>query len=277
MSNDSFKYTPDGPVTPVVVHKQIHAKEPAAKKRVPWSPFAAIFYSILVYFSAQLIGSMLVIIYPHLMGWNKERANVWLDQSIVAQFWFVLSAEALTFGAIWWFIRSRGAALRLIGWRGLRWKDPLYTVGGFVAYFVGYVVLLAIVTQFFPSLNLDQKQELGFDNPAGGFSLLLTFLSLVVLPPIVEETVFRGFVFTGLRGRIRPIWAGLITSVLFATAHLEFGSGKPLLWVAAIDTFILSLVLCYLRQKTDSLWPGILLHALKNSIAFVSLFIIGMH
>jgi membrane protease YdiL (CAAX protease family) len=276
MSNDSFKYTPDNPAAAVPRHKQ-QAAEPTPKKHIPWSPFAAVVYSLAVYFSAQLIGSVLVIIYPHLMGWNKARANAWLDQSIVAQFWFTLSVEALTFGAIWWFIRSRGAGLRLIGWRMPRWKDPLYTLCGFAAYFVAYIILLALVSQFFPALNLNQKQDLGFTNPAGGFNLVLTFLSLVVLPPLAEETVFRGFVFTGLRGRMRPLYAGLLTSVLFASAHLEFGSGHPLLWVAAIDTFSLSLVLCYLRQKTDSLWPGILLHALKNGIAFVSLYIIAAH
>ena len=55
---------------------------------------------------------------------------------------------------------------------------------------------------------------------------------------------------------------------------MEFGSGQPLLWVAALDTFTLSMVLCYLRQETDSLWPGILLHALKNCIAFITLFVL---
>jgi membrane protease YdiL (CAAX protease family) len=98
-----------------------------------------------------------------------------------------------------------------------------------------------------------------------------------VLPPIVEETVFRGFIFTGLRGKLKFVWAAVLTSLLFATAHLEFGSGKPLLWVAGLDTFTLSLALCYLREKTGSLWPGILLHALKNGVAFLSLFVLAIH
>jgi len=95
-----------------------------------------------------------------------------------------------------------------------------------------------------------------------------------VLPPLVEETVFRGFVFAGLRNKLKFVWAALATSALFASAHLQIGNGQPLLWVAALDTFTLSLVLCYLREKTDSLWPGILLHALKNGIAFLSLFVL---
>jgi membrane protease YdiL (CAAX protease family) len=61
---------------------------------------------------------------------------------------------------------------------------------------------------------------------------------------------------------------------LFAVAHLQFGSGAPLLWIAAIDTFVLSLFLIYLKDKTDSLWAPILLHMLKNFIAFMALFVL---
>jgi len=52
------------------------------------------------------------------------------------------------------------------------------------------------------------------------------------------------------------------------------GSGEPLLWIAALDTFILSFVLIYLKEKTGSLWPPIGLHMLKNSLAFISIFIL---
>jgi len=87
--------------------------------------------------------------------------------------------------------------------------------------------------------------------------------------------MFRGFVYTGLRTKLQPVGSALITSAVFASLHLEFGNGAPLLWVAAIDTFILSLVLCYLREKTGSLWPGICLHALKNFVAFATLYLIA--
>jgi membrane protease YdiL (CAAX protease family) len=68
--------------------------------------------------------------------------------------------------------------------------------------------------------------------------------------------------------------AALLTSAIFAAAHLpEGGSGGPL-YIAAIDTFILSLVLIYLRIKTGNLWASITLHALKNGVAFVALFVL---
>ncbi len=84
----------------------------------------------------------------------------------------------------------------------------------------------------------------------------------------------RGFLYGSLKKQWPKIYAVLCTSALFAIAHLQFGSGAPLLWVAAIDTFILSLVLIYLRDKTGSLAASIMLHMLKNSLAFVALFLL---
>lgn len=95
-----------------------------------------------------------------------------------------------------------------------------------------------------------------------------------MLPPLVEELLMRGFLYKGLKNGLRRAWAVLITSALFAIAHLQFGSGSALLWAAAIDTFVLSLVLIYLVEKSRSLWPAIGVHAMKNGFAFLFLFVI---
>jgi membrane protease YdiL (CAAX protease family) len=108
--------------------------------------------------------------------------------------------------------------------------------------------------------------------------MALTFVALVVIAPVAEEALMRGFLFGALRRRLPFIWSTLITSAMFASLHLAGGEqGAGPLWVAAIDTFTLSLALCYLREKTGRLWAGIGLHMLKNGIAFVALFIIGIN
>lgn len=251
-------------------------KEEAAigSKKVPWSGWTAVVYAVVVYFAAQLAAGLIVVQYPRLKHWDTAAAQHWLTTSVPAQFWYVLLAEALTFGAIVWFVRKRRTGLRAIGWRWPIGKDAVYALIGFGIYFVANAVALSVASGLVPGLNLGQQQDTGFQSATGMFNLWLTFVSLVVLPPLVEETVFRGFVFSGLKNKLPVVWAAVITSVLFASAHLQFGSGQPLLWVAAIDTFVLSLVLCWLRQKTDGLWAGITVHALKNGLAFVSLFLL---
>jgi len=257
---------------------QSHTESKASlAAQINWNPYAAIVYALVSFgFITQLL--VPVILYGGLLftGQMSQQALNTLQSSIVWQFVYVLLAETVMFWAVWWFVRRCKRSLRAIGWRRIRWSDVLVMLASFAVYFVAYAVLLAVATHFIPSLNAGQKQELGFDNVGGTRNLLLTFASLVVLPPVVEETVFRGFIFTSLRKNLRFVWAALATSLLFAAAHLEFGSGKPLVWVAALDTFTLSLVLCYVREKTDSLWPGIMLHALKNGIAFASLYLLHL-
>jgi hypothetical protein len=62
------------------------------------------------------------------------------------------------------------------------------------------------------------------------------------------------------------VWAAIIiTSLLFGAVHGQ--------WNVAIDVFVLSLVLCSLREVTGNIWAGVLLHMLKNGLAFYLLFI----
>jgi membrane protease YdiL (CAAX protease family) len=134
---------------------------------------------------------------------------------------------------------------------------------------------LTLISHFFPGLDINQHQQIGFNNVRGTVELVLTFASLVILPPLAEEIIMRGFLYTSLRKAMPFAWAAVATSALFATAHLPEGGSAGPLYIAAIDTFVLGMVLSFLREKTGSLWAGITLHALKNGIAFVVLFVIG--
>jgi membrane protease YdiL (CAAX protease family) len=89
--------------------------------------------------------------------------------------------------------------------------------------------------------------------------------------------MMRGFLYSSLKKAMPVGLAAVSVSLLFAAAHLPEGGAAGPLYIAAIDTFILSLVLVYLREKTGSLWASITLHALKNGIAFVALFVVATH
>lgn len=145
-------------------------------------------------------------------------------------------------------------------------KDILYALPAFVVYFVASFLLLYIVRTLFPGANLDQSQNLGINSPTNNFQFLATFVMLVIVPPLIEETIFRGFLFGTLRKGFKVVPAAIVTSLLFGLAHMQLN--------LFLDTFALSLVLCYLRVKTSSLWAGVLLHSLKNCLAFVLLFVI---
>lgn len=246
--------------------------QPPAPKRF-WSPGSAITIAVVLFVAAQIIGGLVISVYPLLRHWSDDRTNAWINGAYV-QFVYVVLAEGLTVAGLLWFMGKRRITLRALGWNRFRAMYIAYALLGFGVYFVAYLILLSAASALIPSLNINQQQDIGFSQVAGFAQLSVTFLSLVVLPPLVEETLFRGFLFTSFRRRLSLRVALLLTSVLFAAPHLlESESGSGLLWVGAIDTFTLSVVLCYIREKTGTLWSGVLIHALKNGIAFLSLYI----
>jgi len=239
---------------------------------VPWNPWLAVGFVVAIYFVSQIVAAVAVAFWPDLHHWSRLQARNWLNNAVSAQFSYVLIAEAIVMLSIYQFMKLFGRGWKSIGFRRPRWSD--LGMGLLVAplYYVSYIVLEAIAQKLVPSLNVKQTQQLGF-SPVGTGELILTFISLVVLPPLVEETLMRGYLYTSLKKGLPQIAAALVTSVIFACAHLQFGSGAPLLWVAAIDTFVLSLFLIWLREKTGSLWASMTLHATKNGLAFLFLFI----
>ena len=269
MSNDSSS----GNTEPKVAHGEPMASDMdtslAAKKKAHWGPLAALVYSLLAFIGAQMFAYVALYTAVGLFGYTP---TAFID-TIAGQFTFILLAEALTIAAIVGYVRYRGGTLAELGITKLRLHYVGYALGGYAVYFVAYIVVITLASVLVPSLNLDQQQDIGFKDPLGSWELVLTFISLVVLPPLAEETLFRGFMFKGLRNKLPFIYAAIITSALFAVGHLEFGGGQPLLWVAAIDTFILSLVLTFFREKTGSIWTGVFIHAIKNAVAFSVLYI----
>ncbi|HUD10314.1 MAG TPA: CPBP family intramembrane glutamic endopeptidase [Candidatus Saccharimonadales bacterium] len=244
---------------------------------VTWGPWSAIIIALLVFIVVQLIAAEIVLIYPHLQGWSSGHANSWLTNSVIAQFFYVLLAETLTVFLIIAFIRWRKGKIQAIGLRRPKREDPLYALLGLAIYFPLYIAIVAIISGLIPSLNINQTQDVGFNGTYHGWQLLLVFLSLVALPPIAEEIMFRGFLFSGLKKSLPVVWAAIFTSLLFAIPHLLESSSGGALWIAGIDTFILSTVLCWLRQKTGRLYAGMGLHGLKNFIAFAFLFLLHVH
>jgi membrane protease YdiL (CAAX protease family) len=239
----------------------------------PWSWFTAVMVVVAVYMVSTIAGQAFIVAVGLALGHPWDNLNDWLSGSTIAQFASYAFMYGLMAGLVYWFVRRQKGSLRALGVRAPRLSDFGVTLLGVPVYVIGYAIIFGIATTVAPSINADQQQQLGFKADGLHPALILTFISLVVLPPLVEEFIMRGFLFSSLLKRFKFVVAAIVTSVLFAVAHLQFGSGAPLLWVAAIDTFVLSLVLCYMRYKTGSLWPGIGLHMLKNFLAFSAVFV----
>ena len=253
--------------------EQPNPETPKRRPLITWGPVSAIIGTVIIYFVAQVVAGILVSIYPVLRHLSYNQTKQWLESSVVGQFAFVATVEILTLWLLWSLMKYLKVRSSAIGLKWPRFKDIAYALTGFAIYFGLYILVIQFVKTLAPGLNLEQKQELGFSTTTQGGLLCLVFISLVILPPITEEILVRGFLYSGLKRGMPKIPAAIVASILFAAAHLQAGSGNALLWVAALDTFTLSMVLVYLRETTDSLWASILLHMIKNGVAFTALFL----
>ncbi len=250
------------------------AESPATKiTRVPWNPWGAVVFAVLVFYGAQIIAAIVISIYPWLHHWTSDEAAAWLKASVGAQFGYILLAESLTLGAIYLFLRRYKQGFASIGLRRPRWRDVVYGLAAVPPYFLLYIFTVGVASALIPGLDINQPQEIGFTDVHGSLALAVTFVSLVVLPPFAEEIVVRGLLYTSFKKALPVVGAVIATSAIFAIAHLPEGGAAGPLYIAALDTFVLSLVLIYLREKTGGLWASITLHAIKNGIAYFILFI----
>jgi hypothetical protein len=236
--------------------------------------FKIILQSVAIFIGGQVIGSLIVTFLGMGAGADSKQIVSALNDNNLVRFFLILLIELATFWLITLFLKRQGLRLADIGVQKKIFLRYVKTAAvGYVFYFALFLAVISIVSVL-GLIDTNQAQNIGFEK-AAGFDLVLAFMSLVVLPPLAEELLFRGYLFHLLKKRIRVVVASGITSVLFAIAHLEFGSGNSLNWAASLDTLLLSGVLCYVTYKTKSLWPAIFIHAIKNCVAFVTLFLLG--
>ena len=88
------------------------------------------------------------------------------------------------------------------------------------------------------------------------FSLIIILILFAIAVPIVEELLFRGLLLDTLTETYGSWTSIFISSAIFAVLHVS-----PL---SIVNAFWGGMIYGYLRIRTNSLWPGILLHALWN-------------
>lgn len=151
--------------------------------------------------------------------------------------------------------------------RLLRWKDIAWALVGVVLYILLSMVLLFIAQHVVPGFDVSQRQDIGVSQQLFGMERFIAFIAFVLAAPIAEEVAFRGYLYGKLRHARMPVWAVvLVVSVLFGLAHGQ--------WNVGVDVFALSLVMCGLRCMTDTIWPAMVLHIIKNTVAFIGIFVL---
>jgi uncharacterized protein len=98
-------------------------------------------------------------------------------------------------------------------------------------------------------------------------ALAIFFITASIAAPIFEEFIFRGFLLPSLTRYISVTNAILLSSLIFAIAHLSISEILPLT--------TLGIILGVVYTRSRNLLASMLLHSLWNSGTLISLFILG--
>ena len=171
--------------------------------------------------------------------------------------WFLLSAFLLSF----LIARSRNP-LDLFGLREVGWRQNFKS--GCWGLAAALPAIYFIHTLSFHLMGPDAQPQPLLQFLAGNPSLqdrLLLILTAVVIAPIAEELIFRGYIFGVLRRYAGRWWAMLISASVFAAIHAHIPSLAGL--------FVLAVALTLVYEGAGSLWAPILMHSLFNGLTVI--------
>lgn len=237
--------------------------------RAPWG------WPDLILLLVFVLGSS--IVFPLLVGlaavlwWGVHLAEIEHSASIKAA--ILVASQALWSAATLLYLfavvrlRHHGPFWHAIGWRQLRLQTMPRWIATLLCLLGGsglaFVVLLA-------SAVVGKKTKLPIEEFFQNRRSVLLLMALgILVAPVVEETIFRGYVYPVLaRGLGIPIGVAL-TGTLFGLAHAAQLWGG---WGQIALLILVGVVLTYVRARTGTVLASYLFHVSYNSFLFAGLY-----
>ena len=177
---------------------------------------------------------------------------------LVASIFFQLVLMGMVIAFVLWRVK-------LAEWLGLRWKMwPLaFAIAPLTVFFMwclmGALHLAGWNGWLERSLGIDSMQEAVklLQEAKDPLVIILMAIAAVIVAPLAEEVIFRGYLYPAAKRFCGPVGAILFSSLVFAAAHGNV--------VALLPLFALAVILCLLYEFTGSIWACISVHFLFNA------------
>ena len=225
----------------------------------PWGPVATIGFTALIFAAFFLAQMGIAVVYLVVLTLASPRANMQVVAGRLDRDGFLLAVTEVVIGPL-----VIGLTI-LIAWlrKGptIREYLALMPVGRrrILGWLLGIVAVGALFDVSAYLTNHRSVPEWELDTVRSAGSLPLLILALVLIAPVLEEVVFRGFLFEGLRhSRLGPAGAIVVAALVWAAVHLQYE------WFYVVQVFVAGLLLGVARHRTGSLVPPMLMHALMN-------------
>jgi membrane protease YdiL (CAAX protease family) len=174
------------------------------------------------------------------------------------------------------YLAGRDLARRYAGWgwafgfQWPRWMDGAWAVAGFGMSLIGRLVVGLIANAATNGAATKQAQNLGVHTTSTTVYVVLGVL-VVLIAPLIEETVFRGLLLRTFMHRLGFWWAAVLSSGIFAVFHTyEVNTLAGAITLAGV-VFVLGFTNCLLVRWSGRLAAGMIVHALFNGLALLLL------
>jgi uncharacterized protein len=229
----------------------------------PWGPWATIGWTLLcimVMFAAQIVGLIIFVVFRFATTTTPKFDDLTTSGNVIALATLLSTSAAV--GLIALLIRIRRYPIR--DYLVLYWPTPRSVMISLA----GLAVLLGATDLSSYLLGRPLVPTVMVDIYRGSWLPALLF-ALVVLAPIGEETLFRGFLYMGIAAsRAGPIVAILVSSVAFALLHVQYD------WHGIVAVLATGLYLGVVRSRSQSLLLTMLLHAVGNAFATLEIVVL---
>ncbi|MFD3450350.1 CPBP family intramembrane glutamic endopeptidase [Microbacteriaceae bacterium 4G12] len=182
----------------------------------------------------------------------------WLDNELYAGTLMGLTiAIILILGVYFIALRPKNLSWSEVGIKSFaikEWKTIFILT---IMLMVGDVIVM-VLTSFVGNSWGNGKTEAMQQN-VSFFTVLIAFISAAVISPIYEEIFYRGFLYRWLRTRIGLTRAILLSSLIFTIIHIPTYNAMPV-------NFLSGIIFALAYERTNSIWPSVIIHGLTNGI-----------
>ena len=227
----------------------------------PWGPWATIGWTLLCLASmiAVQLGVLIVFLVVGAGFTTKNLPEITSSSLFLST--STLVATPLVIGLVSMLIYARGCPFRdYLALHMPSAKRASLAIAGLATLLVASdSVTYLLGRPVVPQVMIDVYKT-------GWFPLLL--LTLVVAAPLGEETLIRGFLYAGIASRWGALAAVLVSSVAWASLHLQYD------WYAILLIAFLGIYLGEVRRRTGSLPLTMLLHGIANAVATIEMMVL---
>jgi len=246
-----------------------HSSKPSLPEdlRITWSWLHFIFFLFFGAASLIVVQAGFAIYYTPLHRFSNEQD---FERFVLSKPAFAVGSMVVWYALIFLFLYVTLSVLRgspfwqTLGWRNLTHRTPGWPGNPLIYLLAGLTLSVAVflaTAKMQPPQNVPIEELFRYKNTA------LLFMGMAVfVAPLVEETVFRGYLYPLLAKSFGVATGVIVTGVLFGLMH---GAQLGWTWGLVSVLIVVGIIFTFVRARTGSVFASFLLHLGYNSMIAV--------